>query len=185
MIDFNKLETGEVLSESQYYTVEKIADDKEKVQLGTANGSIVVSREYADTYLNSANQHISEEKLNQTELINIVLSNPRIAMSIYFQKAGKKKTKKAINDELESRSAKLQADFMAKGAVALKEALQNPVTDFVPGEMRLIKGYFTGSQDERGRFNFVDMEDPKKLTKGVDSRTIQYVIVNNIKYKLK
>lgn len=188
MTQFSKLQEGNILSETQYYTVEKIAGDKVQVA-NTAGTSIVLEKGYVESCIETADQYTKEEKISGTELINIVLANARVAMTIYFQKQDTKKKVKDFKAELTARAEQLKADFMDKGAVALEEALQNPVTKVIPGEMREMKGYFIGTQDERGRLQFMDMEldsrGQKNVPKGVDSRTIQYVIVNNVKYTLK
>jgi len=135
--------------------------------------------------MQSADEFKKEEKLNQTDLINIVLNNPRTAMSIYFQKQDSAKAKKVYEAEMNDWANKLKVSLVdngVNGSMTLLEAKPDKVT---PGEMRLIKGYYMGSQDERGRFNFTDMEDPKKLIKGVDPRTVSFVIVNNVKYSIK
>lgn len=185
MLDFNKLKVGEVLSESSYFTISNIQKDQIEVEDSFGNKGLKISKQYVEAILSSAIQYTTEEKISQTEMINIVSANPRTAMTIYFRKADKVKTKKAFKADLELKAIEVQKDFLDRGKVALEEALVNPVLDYIPGEMREIKGYFIGTQDERGRFQFKDMEDSKKLIKGVDSRTINYVIVNNIKYILK
>lgn len=169
---------------TNYFTVKEVSGSN--VVLTNQNGQDMRSNlNTVQNAMQSADEFKKEEKLNQTDLINIVLNNPRTAMSIYFQKQDSPKTKKIYDAEVQAQAEEIQKALLAKGMPGVMEILKNPVKDYIPGEMRLIKGYYVGSQDERGRFNFVDMEDPKKLTKGVDPRTVNFVIVNNIKYSIK
>lgn|SRR4030042_2687652 len=102
--------------------------------------------------------------------------------SIYFQKQDTPKAKKAIKDETTKWVEDAKNAFLFKGVAGLEAFATTPVKDYIPGEMRLIKGYYTGAQDDRGRFMFKDMEDTKDILKAVDSRTTEFVIVNNVKY---
>ena len=48
-----------------------------------------------------------------------------------------------------------------------------------------MKGRHNGEMNNLGRIGFIDMEDTKGFLKQVDPRTIEYVIVDDIKYTLK
>ena len=176
-----------IYSENQFYTEVKRVGDKVQLvnQLGT---NIVVPVEYLDK-IQSADNFKSEEKLSQTDLINIVLANPRTAMTIYFRKKDKKKSKIALKKEKQAKIDEIQLAPASKVASLLQDLMDNPILENIPGEMREIKGYYTGTQDDRGRFQFMDMQTDargnRNVVKGVDSWTIQFVIVNNIKYTLK
>jgi len=87
MAKFNELKAGDILGESQYYTVEKIAG--ERVQLKTPTGSVVVDKGYVETYLDSANQFTSESDATKTQLADIFINNPRIVMTVAFFKQDK------------------------------------------------------------------------------------------------
>ena len=107
-------------SETQFYTEIKRVGDK--VQLQNQNGdNIVVNTDYLNL-LNSADTYNKEEKLNGTELIELILSYPRTAMSIYFQKSDKAKTKKATITPEEPKNMNLYSR-LTKGKV-LKKVLK-------------------------------------------------------------
>ena len=189
MLKFNKLQIGEILSETSYYTVKKVNDDISIGNVGAIlldgnNNEIEIGKDYLENIISSAEQFTSEEKVNQTELIKTILTNARIATSIYFKKQDKKKTKKAYLNEIEIQAEAVREDFLNSGMSAVIKALSDPISKVIPGEMRLIKGYHHGTQDERGRITFVDMEDDN-MVKAVDPRTIEYAIINNVKYILK
>lgn len=183
MINYSNLKVGDILSETSYYVVKKVGSACIIADNSIGIKNIELSKTYVEQLLASANQIDKEEKLSQTEIISILMSNPRTACSVYFQKQDTPKTKKAIKEETAKWVEEAKAAFLSKGIIGLEEFATNPVKDYIPGEMRLIKGYHTGSQDERGRLQFVDMEDTKvTVPKAVDTRTIEWVIVNNVKY---
>jgi len=175
---------GKIYSMTNYFVIKEV--NGPNVVLTNQNGQDMKSNlNTVQKAMQSADEFIMEEKLNQTDLINIVLNNPRTAMSIYFKKQDTTKGKKVYEAEIQAQADEVQKALLAKGMNGVMEILKNPIKDYIPGEMRLIKGYYVGSQDDRGRFNFMDMEDPKKLVKEVDPRTVEFVIVNNVKYILK
>lgn len=94
------MKEGNFLSETSYYIIKDIRPNGDIVanMLGN-NQEVTLSKEYAKSLVKSAHNYDREEKVNQTELINIVLANPRTAMSIYFRKADKNKVKKVYEAE--------------------------------------------------------------------------------------
>ena len=85
MSKFNKLQVGEVLSETQFYTVDKVSGNK--VQLINDEGqSIIVDNLYVDKCLDSSVQFDKTEKITRTELTEIVVGSARIAMTVNFNK---------------------------------------------------------------------------------------------------
>lgn len=188
MARFKELTTGCILSETQYYIVEKVKGNQ--VQLNTGNGSVVLDKGYVESYLNSASQFTSEEKLTKTQLAELFISKPRIAMTVAFFKQDKKKTQKAYKEEVEAQAEQVQKDFLANGISAINNALKNPISMIIPGELRVMKGRHYGDIDDLGRIKFTDMEVPKtdghhRTLRQVDPRTIQYIIVEDVKYILK
>jgi hypothetical protein len=168
-------------SETQFYKEVKRAGNK--VQLQNQKGeNIVVDKEYLEA-INSHDRVKSEEKVSQTDLINLILSNPKTVMTVYFQKQDTPKTKKTIKEETTKWVEEAKSAFLSRGIVGLEEFATKPVKDYVEGEMRLMKGYHFGGVDERGRIQFKDMEEVNlDIFKAVDPRTTVYVIVNNVKY---
>lgn len=184
MLKFNELKVGNVLSESSFSVIKEIRNDCAIVT--DLNGiDVKLSKDYLEKLISCAEQFDKEEKINQTNMINIILTNPRTAMSIQFVKQNKKKTKKVIEEETLQWAQDVKNAFLAKGESGIEEYAQKTILPFIPGELRIIKGHHFGTQDERGRIQFKDMEDDEDILKAVDPRTISFVIVNNVKYNLK
>lgn len=188
-IDVSKLSKGDVLSETSYFTVEKVVDNIVHVEDSNGNTDVKIHEKYVSQILKSSNQYDKTIKMSQTKLIEVVLANPRTAMSIYFQKADKNKTKKAFNQEKKDKIDEIENAPTSKVAGLLADLMDNPILDYIPGEMRVMEGYYTGTQDDRGRFKFMDMvvdsRGNKNVVKAVDSRTIQYAIIDGVRYEVE
>lgn len=187
------LKAGEILSETSYYVVKEtlknggvLALDEfgNEIELGSGyiEGDILASADYFET---------TEEK-TATELAEIFENSSRIAMSVEFYKKDKPKTKTAIKKETEEWVANVKAEFMSNGGSAIEKYATKPVLDYIPGELRVMKGRHYGAVDAFGRIHFVDMEENKGTNpdydarlRQVDPRTLVSLTVNKVKYVLK
>lgn len=181
MANFRKLKVGDVLSETQFYVVAKIKDDK--VQLTTDSGEPVVLNEgYVNSLLNSADQFEKEEKVTRTELADILLNNPRVALTVNYNKQVKDvDVLKEIVDVHQNTAPK---DVEKQFKAAIKKALN--------GEERTMIGRHYSSKDDFGRVHFIDMNAEHDRSKSydtrqrlVDPRTLNWVVVNGTKYVAK
>lgn len=180
-----KIEKGQIFTEFQSYKV--LEAQGNKVTVENENGDkIGLPTQYVEQLLFSADYFETEEKLTMTELAEKFTSSSRIAMSVAFYKANKKKTQKAVKAEKEAWAKEVVELFNEKGKSAVEEYASKPVLDYIPGELRVMKGYHYGTMNELGRINFIDREctDAHNIRQ-VDPRTIQYLIVNKVKYSLK
>jgi hypothetical protein len=180
---FHAIGTGNVLSESQFYTVVKKLGNK--VQLQNDQGdNIVVDSNYVNNQLQSANQYSAEEKITKTKLAEIFLQHPRVAMTVCFNKQIKQediaKEISGIYSQLNVGLTQDQFDRKVKAALNLK------------GEERVMVGRHYGGTDINGRVHFIDMGLTRDTSKSydtrqrlVDPRTINYIIVGGTKYQLK
>lgn len=181
MTQFKQLKKGEVLSETQFYTVEKIAGDK--VQLTNDFGQpIVVNSDYVNALLTSAVQVTESKNVTRTELATLFLTNPYVAMEANFNKQVKAlEVVKEIMKAYESSTPK-----------EMETAVKKTVKQALEGEERIIRGRHTGHKDEFGRVTFIDMEIPNEKkgdydsrSRLVDPRTLNSLIIRGIKYVAK
>lgn len=183
MTKFKDLKVGEVLSETQFYTVDKIKGSR--VQLQVDNGEhIVVDEKYVNSFLSSSSQFAKTEKLTRTELTELVLNSPRIAMTVNFnKKVDVKDVKKALH-----------ALYPNKGGIVSEAQFKKNVNAAVDlkGEERTMIGRHYGSTDGTGRLQFIDMKAVKKVGASYDSRqrlvdprTLNWAIIAGIKYEVK
>jgi len=187
MTKFKDLKVGEKLSETQYYSVVKIAGDR--VQLKADSGEdIVLNRGYVESLLTSATQFEKEQVITRTEAAAIFLASPGVAMTVNFNTQVKEKD--AVDQ--------LAQIYPNKGGKMLSEAdyktkVKDIISSVITGKERTMVGRHYGSQNEFGRVSFIDMEIAKDETKPdydsrtrqVDPRTINWMIIRGIKYKTK
>lgn len=181
-INFLSLKPDEVLSETQFYKVVKVQDNK--VQLRNENNEdIVVDENYVNNCLISASQWNNTVKFTKTELINLFLSSVNKAITVNFNKQVKEKDAKLALYNLYSTKS-TEKDFKSK--------VDNILSSVITGEERTMVGRHYGKVDEFGRIQFIDMNITPTIGVGydsrqrlVDTRTINYLIVEGIKYELK
>lgn len=186
MADFKKLTTGTKLSETQYYSVEKIVGDKVQLK-NDYNENIVVDSNYVDKCLVASDQFTETKKMSRTDLTNLFLSSTNIALTVNYNKQVKKED--VQND--------LFALYPNKGGKILSEAdfkkkVKDAVEGMLVGEERTMVGRHYGSQDEFGRVRFIDMNEKKDPAKDydtrqrlVDPRTLNWLILKGVKYEVK
>jgi len=175
------IKKGQVLSESQFYVVDSVSatsiividDDKNKIEL---------SKAYADKVLSSAHDFAKEEKVTKTQLAEIFMANPRVAMTVCFFKQVKEADV----------TAEIMKSYESSTPKTMEAAIKKAVKRGLEGEERVMIGRHYGASDDFGRVHFVDMEVVKDASKDydtrmrlVDPRTLQHLIVNNVKYNLK
>lgn len=186
-----ELKKGSILSETSFFKVKELTP-KNVIVNDEFGNEVAISHTYVEKVLYSADYFETEEKKTMTELADLFINSPRIAMTVAFYKKDTVKTKKAY----EAEKAKLIEDItnarVSDVPILLNELIENPLSKVIPGELRVMKGRHYGNVDELGRIQFVDMELEKELGKDYDSRlrqvdprTIKFLIVNNVRYFLK
>lgn len=180
MTKFKDLKDGEVLSETQFYKVTKKAGNK--VQLVNDLGeNIVVDDKYVESCLTSANQFKSTSSVNKTDMANLFISNPGVAMTVNFNKQVKE------TDVV----AELMKAYETSTPSTISSVFKKTVKRALEGEERSMVGRHFGEMSELGRVQFVDMEAPKATSgydarlRQVDPRTINWLIVKGVKYTVK
>jgi len=185
------LKSGSILSESSFYVVNQVTANEIVVTDDMGNSGIRISREYAEAILASADSFSKEEKKTKTELADILINSSRVAMTVCFVKADKEKPKRAFAAEKAAMIKKVQDAPTREVEGLLSELIENPISRIIPGEIRVMKGRHYGTIDDLGRIHFIDMEVAKgsgehdARLRQIDPRTIQYIIVNNVRYTLK
>lgn len=187
----NLLKKGAILSEVSFFKVVSIESDG--IRVVNDNGDqLGIGKEYAETILQSADIFNSEEKKNMTELADLLITSPRIAMTVAFYKKDIVKTKKVYTAEVDAAIKRVQEATVSKVEGLLKDLIENPISKSIPGDLRIMKGRHYGHVDDLGRLHFVDMEqdlvagkDYDTRIRQIDPRTIQYIVVAGVKYTLK
>jgi hypothetical protein len=180
---FKDLKVGEVLSETQFYTVDKTSG--KRVQLTNDLGEkIVVDNKYAESCLTSSQQYDESKVVTRTVMADLFISSTRIAITVNFNKQIKPAdVKKALHSL-----------YPNKGGIVSQAQFKKDVNKAVDlkGEERTMVGRHYGGVDEFGRVSFVDMKAVRKAgadydtrLRLVDPRTLNWAIINGIKYTIK
>jgi len=186
MATFSKLKPTTKLSETQFYSVEKITGNK--VQLRNDLGDVItVDDKYVEACLVSAEEIITEKIMSRTDLTNLFLVSTNVALTVNYNKqVDPKEVKTQLHSLYPNKGGKIlsEIDYQKKVNSLLSTALE--------GEERTMIGRHYGSKDEFGRVRFIDMElttDPSKdydtRQRLVDTRTINWLILRGVKYKVK
>ena len=188
-----QVKVGEILSETAFYVVSKVERNGNINVVDDLGNQITLSKAYVDSdILNSAESFTSVEEKTATELAELFLTSPRIAMSVEFLKKDTPKTKTALKKEIAEWTENVKNEFMSKGISAIEKYATEPVLPYTPGKARVMKGRHYGGADEFGRVTFIDMEQSKGdnpahdgRMRQVDPRTLISLVIAGVKYTKK
>jgi hypothetical protein len=114
----------------------------------------------------------SEEKVSRTEMVEILLNAKECVFTVTFRK---KVQAKDIEDILSS----IKSDAELKNKKDLAKQLSE-------GQETTITGYLVKAEEKLGRSTIIDLaQDFNKGWRQVDHRTIEELIIKNVKYTLK
>ena len=182
---------GSILSETSFYVVKECKGDK-VIVTDDLGHEITLGSRYVSEICTSADIWTSEESKSMTELAELFIGCPRMAMTVCFTTKPTDKTKKEYDFEVQSKIDEILNAPFSKTQLLVEQLIENPITRTTPGKTRVMKGRHYGKMDDLGRVHFIDMEITKDPTKDydtrsrqVDPRTIQWLIINKVKYTLK
>ena len=186
------LKQGDIFSETQFYVVKEVKSNQ-AILTDEFGNDVALNENYINDLLKSADRFSKTEKKTMTELADLFVSNRGVAMTVCFTKKAEKKLVKDFKAEVAQWTENVKQAFLDKGLSGLEQFATTPVSEFKLPETRVMKGRHYGHMNDLGRIDFVDMEQKKGVdAKGgdtrmrqVDPRTIQYLIVDNVKYELK
>lgn len=173
--DSRALKPGDILSETQYYTV--TSNDAGGVGVRNERGfEFNIAPKIVEEGSYSAHQYTDEKVISRSEVVDLLRHAGDTVFEVCFKKQIEaKELKEIINDP----------NVTVKSQKAAKE--------LVLGEERVLRGYLAPyGREEFGRFQVIDLEqagdpeadfDPRKRL--VDQKTIQYLILRNVKYTVK
>lgn len=173
MTDPNKIRKGEALTFIYHTTVERIDFNKLGVKdVDRGDTFDVIGRTLWNTAY-SADQFAKEEKVTKTKLAELFFHVGNMPFTVNFNKQPKSSD---ILDQL----------FSGEIRVSKAEAKK-----LLKGEERTLRGYAVSHESGLGRSMVIDVDiqktdasyDPR--LRQVDRRTINWLIVNNVKYVLK
>ncbi len=206
VVNLNEIEVGDVFSEESHYVVKSVDKSKKQVTFHhTESGKDVnLSFDYVANLLNTSDQYETEVKVGRedkkdgTPGIRTIFEKIKSSevFTVVFKKQGKAKTKKALEAEREAQRAEAIAviDKAKKAKKSMAEAYKtalafiqdNPLSDTIEGEDRILRGYKIQFVSRDGRYDCVDMDITKTEKEAgirpVNINTISQLIYNGVKY---
>lgn len=168
-VNVGELQTGDYLSETQYYKV--LSRKQGGIEVENERGfKFNISEPIIQEGCYSSNQFTDEEKVTQTELADILQNAGDSVFSINFNK----KTKP--EDVLAELKKLPKKEFTVK---AMKTA--------IAGEARTMVAHRVSSEPSLGRTQVVDLETEigGRRLRLIDHRTINWIVLKNVRYVLK
>lgn len=170
------LEVGNILSETQYYTVTGKDHDKIHVK-NERDFEFSIANAIVEEGMYSANQYdpLNVQKVSRSELINILAN---VGDTVFTAKYNKQPKAEDINNALES---------INKGRIISNKEIAKVVKDAFDGTERVIVGKLLSVETGFGRSQVIDLEIPydKNRVRQIDHRTLSEIIFKGIKYIAK
>ena len=175
--DFTQIKVGDNLSEVQYYSVTKVLEDE--LELTNERGyPIIVAKDIVEEGMYSAQQYKKEQKVTRTELCELLEGAGDTVFTVNFHK------KIREEDILEAVLSSLKEQELTSPQA--KKQLKAVVKQALQGEERTLIGYLLETEPKMGRSQVIDLEaQGDHRTRLVDHRTINWIILKNIKYVQK
>lgn len=163
----SKVKVGSVFSRHSFGVV--TASDGYTYKLRNTDGfEWAISKDILAQEFSFADQHDTEAKVSRSEAIEILTKNSHTAMTVNFDK-------KLDPADV---AAALQG---GKGQLSDRD-WQKAVAAALVGENRTMIGHHMGEFDEHQRLKFEEHGQGRRL---VDPRTINFIVVNRVKYIVK
>lgn len=200
-ITISEIAKGDIFSESSHYVAEKVNSKTVTFKhLGTGE-MVDLSYKYVQDLLQTADQFLTEKTVNKEDSAKSGLGIRSIfenigtsqVFQVCFQKQDTPKSAKQIKEEKTKIIEMSTKQLATKGRLAtaniqalISNILDNPVTDTIPGEERILRGYKVQFTSRDGRYDCVDMD----ITSGnnirpVNINTIKWLVVGGVRYNVK
>lgn len=171
---FDKIQIGDYLSETQYY---KVVDKKGgKIYVSNERGfEFNISSNIVEEGMLTANQFEEEKKVNRTDIVNLLENAKDTIFTVNFNKLP---NEKSMLEELKN---------VKISDLGSETELKKLAKRMNMGEERTLIGHLNHSEPKLGRSNVTDLEIPvgQHRSRLVDHRTINWLIINNVKYVVK
>lgn len=202
--DIKELKSGAVLSESSHYIVKDILGSNVRLTHYESNSEVTIDLNYLKKYTNSADLFTRTEKVTKEDKRDGTLGIRSIWENIHsgqvftvcFKKQDKPKTKKRLNEEIDTLVSQFSEDIdkvkASKKGVAdrakelITKLVKEPILPYEEGEDRILRGYKIQFESRDGRYDCVDMDiartEKESGIRPVNINTIKWLIFNGVKY---
>lgn len=206
-IDISKIKVGDIFSEESHYKVVNMSFNTVDFAHLEGNRIVTISSDYIAGLMNTCDQFFEtkevtrEDKKDGTPGIRTIFEGIKSSevFTVVFKKQDKVKPKKQFNDEREAQRAeavamidraKKQKKSMAEAyKIALEFVQNNPITDVIEGESRVLRGFKLQFASRDGKYRCLDMdiERTEKETgeRLVNINTIEQLVYKGVQYIVK
>lgn len=174
--DAAKLKVGDVYSRHSFGKVVEIDRYRGMATIENSNGNKwSIGLDVLELEFTIAEQFDSEENLSRTALIELMKTFPRTAMTVNYNK-------KVVPNDNADEILNLINEAIKTGKAPTKQAVRKLANAQQVGPERTMVGFHANSFDEHGRLKFQESDKGQRL---VDPRTINWAIIQRIKYIVK
>lgn len=166
------LKPGDKWSRHSYGEV--VASNLRSIRVKNENGlEWTIDADLFEKEFNVADQFQSVLTVNRTEMVEKITQAARLVMTVHFRKKPEHKTLVDTVNKLLDGSTRPKP-----------RALSKLLRDAAAGKERTMVGRHYGTSDEFGRLQFTAMEKGGGL-RLIDPRTVEWAIIDGVKYELK
>lgn len=172
----NKIRVGSKFSRHSFGEV--LAIERDGIRIQNKNGlNWLISENIVENEFKFADVVDTEQSVNATDIAEKFINNKYIVMTVNFNK-------KIDSKQLESKILELypNKNGILLSEQAFKTKVREHLSDLIRGEERTIVGYHKGHTDINGRMFFIDMEAGDNQVRLVDPRTINWLVLDGVKY---
>lgn len=166
---------GTFCSETNFFKVTEVKGNNVVMQDIKTKTKVNVPVEYIDAIMTVSDKYATTKALSQTELSKLFEDSTNTAIRVEFYK---KPDTKEVESFLTSQRKTSMTDV----------TFIKSYNELVRGELRTMDCYHKGEMNQLGFYNVVDLaeaSEDKHSLRQVNPKTIQSIIVNNVKYTLK
>lgn len=207
----SNVKQGDIFSESSHYIFEgRQGIDQMRFRHKESNTIVTLSEGYVEGLLTSADQFDTTIEVTKEDSKDGTKKGIRSiweeihgaeSFTVAFRKQDEPLSKKAFEaakyqqiataiQEIEE-TAKNKKGVAAKAKEVLERVQNNPVLDYAPGELRVLRGYKIQFSSRDGKYKCIDMDlldgsgDDNSAIRPVNINTIEYLIYRGVKYVVK
>ena len=180
-IQTEDLQVGEYLSEVQYYKIIEVTNNSVKVT-NERGFNFSIDKDIIAEGMYSASQYKTEKLVTRTEICEQLEQAGNHIFTVNFYKQVKTKD---IQEKLLKAIKSDREKYLSEAEII--KALKKVSKTLLEGAERTLIGYLSKVEAKVGRSIVIDLELPtdKYRIRQVDHRTINWLILKNVKYIVK